>query len=282
MGSRKGEVVTLRLENKVAVITGAASGLGEAMARLFVEHGARVVVADLQAEAGRRVAGSLGEAALFAACDVTAEDQVADAIRLAVATWGRLDVMVNNAGIVGAVGPIADTDSAAWLKTMDVLLNSVFYGCKHAAQVMAPAGSGTIINTSSIAGVIGGLGPHAYTAAKSAIIGLTKSIACELGPHGVRVNAIAPGSIPTPLTALALTGDAADLAAVAEHIRATNGMGFAPEPIDIANAAVYLASDEARLVNGHTLVVDAGRSVNGGSARFASSAPTMIGVPAAH
>jgi NAD(P)-dependent dehydrogenase (short-subunit alcohol dehydrogenase family) len=267
-----------RLEGMVAVITGAASGIGEATARRFVDEGARVVVADIQRDAGQAVAASLGDAAVFAGCDVTKEAQVAAAIDLAVATWGQLDVMMNNAGIVGAVGPISETSAESWLMTMDVLLNSVFYGSKHAARVMIPRRTGSIINTSSIAGVIGGLGPHAYTAAKSAIVGLTKSLSSELSQHGVRVNAIAPGTIPSALTAQALMGDSSDLAAVAEHARLTNGLGIASDPLDIANAALYLASSEGRLVNGHTLVVDAGRSVNGGSSRFATSAASTVGI----
>jgi len=265
-----------RLDGKVAVITGGASGIGEATVHRFIEEGARVILADIQDDRGKSVADSVGENARFVRCDVTLEDDVAGAIRLAVDTWGQLDVMFNNAGVVGAVGPIAETDSSAWLKTIDVLLNSVFYGCKHAAQVMVPQGSGSIINTSSIAGVIGGLGPHAYTAAKTGVVGLTKSIASELGVKGVRVNAIAPGSIPTALTANLVAGDPTDLEAVARDQR--ERYGVTPDARDIANAALYLASDEGRLVNGHTLVVDYGRSVNGGSPRFASSAPKMVGV----
>ena len=265
-----------RLSGKVAVITGGASGIGEATARRFVDEGARVVVADVQDSLGQAVVDRLGDQARYVHCDVTQEDQVAAAVDLAVETWGRLDVMFNNAGIVGAVGPIADTSADAWRKTIDVLLNSVFYGTKHAARVMIPQGSGSIIATTSIAGMIGGLGPHGYTAAKTAVVGFTKSVASELNQYTIRVNAIAPGTIPTALTAQALGGDRDDLAAVAEHARRTNGMGIASDPMDVANAALYLASDEARLVNGHTLVVDAGRSINGGSARFASSAPSMV------
>ena len=265
-----------RLSGKVAVITGGSSGIGEATAQRFVAEGARVVVADVQDSLGQAVVDLLGDQARYVHCDVTQEDQVAAAVDLAVSTWGRLDVMFNNAGIVGAVGPIADTPADGWLKTIDVLLNSVFYGTKHAARIMIPQGSGSIIATTSIAGMIGGLGPHGYTAAKTAVVGFTKSVASELNQYTIRVNAIAPGTIPTALTAQALAGDRGDLATVAEHARLTNGMGIASDPMDIANAALYLASDEARLVNGHTLVVDAGRSINGGSARFASSAPTMV------
>jgi NAD(P)-dependent dehydrogenase (short-subunit alcohol dehydrogenase family) len=267
-----------RLAGKVAVITGGASGIGEATAERFVAEGARVIVADIQAAAGQAVADSLGDSARFISCDVTDESQVAAAVDLAVSTWGRLDVMFNNAGIIGAVGSIAETSTEAWLKTTDVLLHSVFYGCKHAARVMIPQGSGAIISTTSIAGVIGGLGPHAYTAAKTAVVGLTKSVASELIQYDITVNAIAPGSIPTALTAQALAGDSKNLDAVAAHIQQTNRTSFAPDATDIANAALYLASDEARLVSGHTLVVDAGRSVNGGSARFASASAAMVDV----
>ncbi len=227
-----------RLAGKVAVITGGASGIGEATAKRFVAEGARVIVADIQAAAGQSVADSLGDSARFISCDVTDESQVAAAVDLAVSTWGRLDVMFNNAGIIGAVGSIAETSTEAWLKTTDVLLHSVFYGCKHAARVMIPQGSGAIISTTSIAGVIGGLGPHAYTAAKTAVVGLTKSVASELIQYDITVNAIAPGSIPTALTAQALAGDSANLGAVAAHAQQTNRTSFAPDATDIANAAL--------------------------------------------
>ena len=264
-----------RLEGKIAVITGAASGIGEATAIRFVEEGARVIACDIQVETGRAVAARLGDSARFIEADVTDEAQVAAAVNLAMTTWGRLDCMFNNAGVVGAVGPIADTSGEAWGRTIAVLLHSVFYGTKHAARVMIPVRSGVILSTTSIAGVIGGLGPHAYTTAKHAVIGLTKSAASELNQHGIRVNAIAPGTIPTALTA-SLMGDPSNLGAVAEHAKNTNGLGVASDPMDIANAALYLASDEARLVSGHTLVVDAGRSINGGSARFVNAAPAML------
>jgi NAD(P)-dependent dehydrogenase (short-subunit alcohol dehydrogenase family) len=268
-----------RLDGKVAVITGAASGIGEASAKRFVEEGALVIVADVQDERGQAVAEALGDAGRYIHCDVTSEAAVAAAIELAVDTWGRLDVMFNNAGVVGAVGPIAETDTSAWLRSIDILLNSVFYGCKHAARVMVPQGSGSIISTSSIAGVIGGLGPHAYSAAKTAVVGLTKSVAAELGPKGVRCNAIAPGTIPTALTAQVVSGDASNLEAVAEQSR--QRYGRASDALDIANAALYLACDESAYVNGHTLVVDYGRSINGGSPRFASAEAKMVGIAGA-
>lgn len=265
-----------RLEGKVAVITGGASGIGAASAARFVAEGARVVVADVQEDQGRAVARALGNAARFVACDVTDEGAVAAAVDDAVGTWGRLDCMFNNAGIVGAVGPIAGTPADAWDTSVAVLLRSVFLGSKHAARVMVPQGSGSVINTSSAAGVMGGLGPHAYTACKHAVVGLTRSVAAELAPSGIRVNAIAPGSVVTALTALVMTGDHTDMATTAERIGAAELLGFTPTADDIALAAVYLASDEARFVSGHTLVVDGGRTVNGGSRRFAESANAML------
>lgn len=265
-----------RLEGKITVITGAASGIGAASARRFVDEGAKVVVADVQVDLGEAIADELGDSSRFVECDVTDERAVASAIRLAVDTWGRLDVMFNNAGVIGAVGPISETDSDAWRRTIDILLHSVFYGCKQAAKVMVPQGSGSIINTASIAGVIAGLGGHAYTTAKTGIVGLTKSVAAELAPRGVRCNAIAPGTIPTALTA-AMLGDVGNLEAVAEQLRERHGRSS--DAVDIANAALYLASEESAFVSGHTLVVDYTRSINGGSGRFSSAAPAMIGIP---
>jgi len=148
--------MTGRLEGKVAVVTGGASGIGEGTVRRFLEEGARCVIGDLQGERGSELARELGAETLFVHADVSDEAQVADLVRQAVAHFGRLDCMVNNAGILGAVGPIAQTETAAWQRTMDVLLNSVFYGIKHAARVMIAQRSGTIINTTSTAGLRAG------------------------------------------------------------------------------------------------------------------------------
>ncbi len=249
-----------RLEGKVAVVTGGASGIGAETARVFVANGARVVVADLQEEAGRKLAAQLGEAARFARCDVAREPDVAAAVDLAVSAFGQLDVMVNNAGIVGAVGPIASTSAEAWDATIAVLLRGVFLGMKHAARVMVPRRSGVILSLASTAGVVGGLGPHAYTAAKHGVVGLTKSVASELSAHGIRVNAVAPGNTVTAMTAAVITGDPENVKKTERALARAGPLGIAGKPSDIANALLYLASDEARYVTAHTLVVDAGQT----------------------
>ena len=147
-----------RIEGKVAVITGGASGIGEASVRRFCEEGARVVIADIQEDKGKALAEELGPVARFARVDVTEEDEIAAAIALAVQDFGRLDVMYNNAGVVGALGSLLETSADQWRKTIDILLNAVFFGIKQAALVMVPQGSGVILSTASTAGIVGGLG----------------------------------------------------------------------------------------------------------------------------
>lgn len=248
-----------RFENKVAVVTGGASGLGEATARLLVAEGGKVVVADYDAARGQAVADSLGDAARFAKCDVTVESDVAAAIDLAVDTWGRLDGAFANAGIVGVAGPIADTPMEDFDRTIAVLLRGVFVTVKHAARAMQAAGNGgSIVMTSSVAGVQGGLGPHAYSVAKTGVVGLARSAASELAASGIRVNAVAPGSIPTAMTAHVTTGNPDDLEKVTEHVARTSPLGRAGLPNDIAEAVLYFMSDGGSYVTGQTIVVDAG------------------------
>lgn len=248
-----------RFENKVAVVTGGASGLGEATARLLVAEGGKVVVADYDATRGQAVADSLGDAARFAKCDVTVESDVAAAIDLAVDTWGRLDGAFANAGIVGVAGPIADTPMDDFDRTIAVLLRGVFVTVKHAARAMQAAGNGgSIVMTSSVAGVQGGLGPHAYSVAKTGVVGLARSAASELAASGIRVNAVAPGSIPTAMTAHVTTGNPDDLEKVTEHVARTSPLGRAGLPNDIAEAVLYFMSDGGSYVTGQTIVVDAG------------------------
>jgi NAD(P)-dependent dehydrogenase (short-subunit alcohol dehydrogenase family) len=269
-----------RLKNKVAVITGAASGIGAGTARLFHAEGASVVIADMQEGPGAALAAQLGPRARFIRTDVTSEADVAAAVDLAVSAFGRLDVMINNAGIIGAVGPIKDTPLEAWNRTLAILLTGVFLGVKHAARVMVPQRSGVILSVASTAGVQGGLGPHAYTAAKHGVVGLTKSAASELSQYGVRVNAVAPGGTATAMTASLLTGDAANLGLTVERIAAGSPLGIAAEAHDPAYAMLYLASDEARFVTGHTLLVDAGQTTGGTVPAFHNGEVSLIGAPA--
>jgi NAD(P)-dependent dehydrogenase (short-subunit alcohol dehydrogenase family) len=269
--------MTGRLESAVAVVTGGASGIGEGIVRRFVEEGARCVLVDAQDEVGGRVASEFGDAVIYRHGDVAVEDDVASVVADAVAHFGRIDCMVNNAGILGAVGPITQIEAASWQRTMGVLLDSVFYGIKHAGKAMTAQGFGSIINTASTAGVRAGLGPHAYTAAKHAVIGLTQSAATELGRHGIRVNAIAPGATVSGLTAYISTGDADALEEAGQRIAKTAPLGRPGHPRDIANAALYLASEEASWVNGAVLVVDAGGEVIGDrNHRFVEMGPQTI------
>ena len=264
-----------RLDGMVDVITGAASGIGAGTARRFVDEGASVVLADIQQEIGESLAAELGDSAAFALTDVTSEDDVAAAVGMAVARWGQLDVMFNNAGILGAVGSIADTSVEDWERTISVLLTGAFLGSKHAARVMIPKGSGSIINTSRIAGITGGLGPHAYSTAKRGVIGLTQTVASEMAAHGIRVNAIAPGNTVSAMTADVMTGDHSNLEQAAAVIQSKSPLGIAGEVGDIAGAAVYLASDEARYITGHTLVIDGGQVNAGTVAKFHVAEPGL-------
>lgn len=251
--------MTGRLAGKVAAITGSASGFGEAAARLFVAEGARVALGDIQVEAGQAIADDLGDPARFIECDVTREDHVAALVDLAVDSFGQLDVMYNNAGIVGARGPIDQLPAEEWRFTVDVLLHGVFYGMKHAARVMKPRRTGSIISMASTAGVIGGLGPHAYAAAKHAVVGLTKNAGAELCRHGIRVNCIAPHSMATPMVAMAHLGDPDDIDGVVAELTEKSPLAGRPGlAADVANAALWLAGDESGYTNGHCLTTDAG------------------------
>lgn len=248
-----------RLEGKVAVITGGASGLGAATAERFVEEGATVVLGDIQDQLGHATAEALGPAVTYRHCDVTVESEVAALVDAAVADHGQVDVMMNNAGVVGARGPVSQTSAEEFARTIDIHLNGTFYGMKHAARVMQPRGTGSIISLSSVAGVQGGLGPHAYAAAKHGIVGLTENVAAELCRFGIRVNCIAPGSTATPMVASARLDDHEAMDDVVAQLASRSPIKDRPGmPVDIANAALYLACDESGNTNGHCLVVDGG------------------------
>lgn len=252
----------MRLEGKSALITGAASGLGAEAALRFRAEGCRVCFCDIQREQGEALAAQSADDSFFQYCDVTSEEQVAAAIDAAVSRFGHLDIVFHSAGIVGAVGPIATTPGDEWRFSIEVLLNGSFYMMKHAARVMQPRKQGSIITMASTAGVMGGLGPHAYAAAKHAVVGLTKNVATELAGHGVRVNTIAAASMATPMVANVLTGDPGDLAGAREQLAELSPLRGRPGlPEDVANAALWLASDESAYTTGHTLTTDAGITI---------------------
>ncbi len=269
-----------RLDGRIAVVTGGASGIGEAIVDRFVAEGASVVVADLDQEAAAALLDRHGDSVRFQRTDVTSERDVAAAVGVAVSEFGRIDVMVNNAGIVGAVGPIAQTSVESYDETVSVLLKGVFLGTKHAAAAMQPQGSGVIISTASTAAVVGGLGPHLYTAAKHGVLGLTRSVANELGPHGIRVNAVAPGSTVTPMTTNLRGVTEAD-EAVAARLAERSLLGVAALADDVAAGVAYLASDDAGQVTGQCLVIDGGQTASGTEVhRFhAGSSGVLRGAP---
>ena len=251
-----------RLKGKVAVITGGASGIGEATVRLFVEEGAAVVLADIQDARGQDLAAELGDRAAYVHADVSREADVKAAVDAAVSRFGRLDCIFNNAGYGGVSGRIEEISVDGFDETMSVLLRGVFLGIKHAAPVMKRQGAGSIISTASVAGLRTGMGPHIYSAAKAAVIHLTHSVAMELGESGIRVNCICPGAIATPIfgKAMGLPPERADatiplMKSVLEPLQPIKRAGM---PEDIAHAALWLASDESSFVNGHALVVDGG------------------------
>ena len=259
-----------RLENQVAIITGGASGIGEGTVRKFAGEGAKVVIADVQQERGEQLAEELGPNTAFCKTDVSAEEQVAAAVDLAMSRWGRLDVMFNNAGFGGVSGPIDELDMAAYHNTVGVLLDGVVLGAKHAARAMKPAGRGVILNTASVAGLQAGFGPVIYSTCKAAVAHLSRCLSVELAEFGIRVNAICPGVIVTNIftSGFGMQGAAADamLPKVDEALAGWAPLGRSGMPQDIANTAAWLASDDASYVTGQAITVDggltAGRSMN--------------------
>jgi NAD(P)-dependent dehydrogenase (short-subunit alcohol dehydrogenase family) len=251
-----------RLNGKVTLITGGASGIGEGTARLFIEEGAAVTIADIQDDRGQRLAKELGSRAAYIHADVSREAEVHAVVNAVVERFGRLDCLFNNAGFGGVQGGIEEITVAGFDETIGVLLRGVFLGMKHAAPIMKRQGSGSIISTASVAGLRTGLGPHVYSAAKAAVIHLTHSVAMELGENGIRVNCICPGGIATPIfgKAFGIDADRADatvplMKGVLEAMQPIRRSGL---PEDIAHAALWLASDDSTFVNGHALVVDGG------------------------
>jgi Dehydrogenases with different specificities (related to short-chain alcohol dehydrogenases) len=253
----------MRLEGKVAIITGAGSGMGRVAAQLFAAEGAKVVVAEFDEAAGNQTVESVLEAggeATFVRTDVGNEADARAMVNHAVAHYGRVDALYNNAAIMPEPDhSVIDTDVATWDKVMAVNVRGVFLGCKYAIPPMLEQGSGSVINISSFVALLGCSVPQdAYTASKGAVLSLTRSLAVQFGGRGVRSNAICPGPVETPMLMEWLLKDEA-----AKQLRlARNPTGRFGKPEEIVNAAIYLASDESRWTNGAHFVIDGGISVN--------------------
>jgi len=246
-----------RLDGKVAVVTGAASGMGRGTAIRFAGEGAAVVVADLNvegAEAAVRECRENGGRAVFQRTDVTAEPDIKAAIERAVKEFGKLDVIYNNAGLAGATGSIEHTSVEDWDRTQAVLLRGVFLGMKHSIPEIRKAGGGSIISTASVAGLSGGYGPHSYSAAKAGVVNLTRSVALEVAKDKIRVNCICPGGINTPIFNLL----SPDPQVIEQILAKLHPIQRAGHPADIANMALFLASDESEWITGTAMVVDGG------------------------
>jgi cyclopentanol dehydrogenase len=248
-----------RLAGKVALISGAARGQGEAEARLFAQEGASVVLGDIRTELGEQVAAEItaaGGAALFTPLDVSSEPDWARAVELAEHTYGKLDILVNNAAIIGVEG-IMDTSIEHWNRVLAVNQTGTFLGMRAAIPAMRRAGGGSIVNISSVLATMGSGNSAAYTATKGAVSALTRTVSVELATEGIRVNAVHPGGVETPM-AVECLGDDAELR---RALVATHPMGRIGEPGEIATGVLFLASDEASFVTGTSLVIDGGNTV---------------------
>ncbi|KAJ0816501.1 putative secoisolariciresinol dehydrogenase [Helianthus annuus] len=252
---------TLRLEGKVALITGAASGIGECTAKLFAQHGAKIVIADIQDELGQAVCETIGSSSsIYVHCNVTNEDDVKNAVDMAIATYGKLDIMFCNAGIMDPKkARIIDNEKYDFERVLSVNVTGVFLSMKHAARVMVPARAGSILSMASMTSNIGGGASHAYCGAKHAVAGLTKNVAVELGQFGIRVNCLSPYAMVTTLTTNYTGREPEDLENALNHLGNLKGVTLKAD--DVAKAALFLASDEAKYISGHNLFIDGGFSI---------------------
>jgi NAD(P)-dependent dehydrogenase (short-subunit alcohol dehydrogenase family) len=259
-----------RLQDKVALITGGTSGIGEATVDLFASHGAFVAVVGRDPTRGEAIAGRHGDRARFIRADVSSEADIKSAVDQTVAAFGGLDILFNNAGGL-TKGGIEDITTQDFRAGIDLLLGSVIFGMKHAVPHMKARGWGRIINNASVAGQRGDMGQYLYSAAKAAVAHITRMAGLELAKHGITVNAISPGGIATPIfyggsqaaDQLDPAHNEAKMRKLTDNLANATPALRSGHPIDIAHAALFLASDEAAFVNCHDLVVDAGMIAGG-------------------
>ena len=268
-----------RLEGKIAVITGAASGIGLASTERFLAEGAKVVAGDVQDEKGAALEARFAGQLVYQRCDVMDEVAIKALLERAHGEFGGLDILFNNAGAVGTTSPLDELDIPAFDATIGLLLRSVICGMRHAVPLMRARGGGAIINTASVAAFSAGWAPFSYSVAKGAVLHATKLAAAELGRHAIRVNAVCPGLIATSIfgAAMGASREQADQMAALIAARASGAQpikGNAPE--DVANAVLYLASDEARFVSGAHILVD-GAMLTGPRHSWDPSDPGVMG-----
>jgi meso-butanediol dehydrogenase / (S,S)-butanediol dehydrogenase / diacetyl reductase len=246
-----------KLDNKIAVVTGGGSGIGEATARLFAEEGASVVIADIDEIGGTRVSRDIGSRAAFLKTDVGVPEQVEAMVKFTVERFDRLDILFNNAFYTNS-GAIGEMDIAGWQKTINVTLSSVFYGMRYAIPQMLAQGGGAIVNTASISGLGADYKMGAYNAAKGGVINLTRTAAIEYARKNIRVNAVCPGMISTPAVLNGIINRSRDPERARRNCEEKHPMGRLGEPQEIARVVTFLASDEASLMTGSIVVADGG------------------------
>lgn len=248
--------MTASLNGKVAIVTGAASGIGFGVAKLFVEEGAKVIIADINDEAGLQAVAELGENTRYKHTDVMSEEAVKELVDFAVSEFGQLDIMHNNAGAFGARGSLLEVDSDGFDFTFSLLVKSVFLGMKYAAIAMKETGGGAIINTASISATTPGFGPHFYQGAKAAVRQLSKTVALEFAQYQIRVNCISPGGVYTPLVGNAFGLDKETTEKMGEGMGAMLPLGRVAVPLDMAKAVLFLASEQSAYITGQDIIID--------------------------